>query len=52
MRWVSRSRLCARFAVSPGSTPDLIVAFSPPVTHDTKNESGKPVRTLVIELKK
>lgn len=28
------------------------VAFSPPVTHDTKNESGKPVRTLVIELKK
>ncbi len=28
------------------------VAFSGPVTHDTKNESGKPVRTLVIELKK
>lgn len=28
------------------------VAFSEPVTHDTKNETGKPVRTLVIELKK
>ena len=28
------------------------VAWSEPVTHDTRNESGKPVRTLVIELKK
>ncbi|HEY1141891.1 MAG TPA: cupin domain-containing protein [Lysobacter sp.] len=28
------------------------VVWSEPVKHDTKNESGKPVRTLVIELKK
>jgi len=28
------------------------VFWSGPVTHDTLNESGKPVRTLVIELKK
>jgi len=28
------------------------VAWSAPVTHDTKNDSGKAVRTLVIELKK
>lgn len=28
------------------------VAWSGPVTHDTKNESGTAVRTLVIELKK
>ena len=28
------------------------VVWSGPVTHDTVNESGKPVRTLVIELKK
>ncbi|MDI9238008.1 hypothetical protein QLQ15_03695 [Lysobacter sp. LF1] len=28
------------------------VAWSGPVTHDTVNESGKPIRTLVIELKK
>ncbi|MBU8977054.1 MULTISPECIES: hypothetical protein [unclassified Lysobacter] len=28
------------------------VVWSGPVTHDTLNESGKPVRTLVIELKK
>ena len=27
------------------------VVWSGPVTHDTVNESGKPVRTLVIELK-
>lgn len=28
------------------------VVYAEPVTHDTVNESGKPVRTLVIELKK
>jgi beta-alanine degradation protein BauB len=28
------------------------VVWSGPVKHDTLNESGKPVRTLVIELKK
>jgi quercetin dioxygenase-like cupin family protein len=47
----------AKQTSADGKTKELTrkagdVAWSEPVTHDTKNESGKPVRTLVIELKK